>query len=93
VQTTQIESNISLQLILSTRLSTDGNVLPLVEPIDMEKSFSPSPELRSYIDSAKIKEKQKLEEHQKCNVTNNLEIEHQSIISNENAMTGNWFCR
>jgi hypothetical protein len=28
VETTQIESNISLQLILSTRLSTDGNVLP-----------------------------------------------------------------
>jgi hypothetical protein len=64
VQTTQIESNVSLQLILSTRLFTDGNVLPLVEPIDMEKLFSPSPELRSYIDRAKKKEKQILEECQ-----------------------------
>jgi hypothetical protein len=49
---------------LSTRLSTDGNVLPLVEPIDKEKSFSLSPELRSYIDRAKKKEKQILEERQ-----------------------------
>ncbi len=64
MQTTQIESNVSIQLILSTKLSTDGNVLPLIEPIDMEKSFSPSPELRSYIDRAKIKEKQILEERQ-----------------------------
>jgi hypothetical protein len=91
VQTTQIESNASLQLILSTRLSTDGNVLPLVEPIDMEKSFSPSPELRSYIDRAKKREAN-TGRTPKRNVTNNLEIEHQSRISNENAITGNWFC-
>jgi hypothetical protein len=76
---------------LSTRLSTDENVLPLVEPIDMEKSFSPSPELRSYIDRAKKREPN-TGRTPKHNVTNNLEIEHQSIISNENAITGNWFC-
>jgi hypothetical protein len=67
-------------MILSTRLSTDGNVLPLVEPIDMKKSFSPSPELRSYIEPKK--REANTGRMQKHNVTNNLEIEHQSIISN-----------
>ncbi len=36
----------------------------LIEPIDMDKSFNPSPELRSYIEKARKKEKQILEERQ-----------------------------
>ncbi len=36
----------------------------LIEPIDMEKSFDPSPELRSYIEKARKKEKHILEEYQ-----------------------------
>ncbi len=35
--------------------------LYLVKPIDMEKSFKPSEELRSYIESARKKEKHMLE--------------------------------
>jgi hypothetical protein len=38
--------------------------LYLIEPIDLDKSFDPSPELRSYIEKARKKEKQILEEHQ-----------------------------
>jgi hypothetical protein len=35
--------------------------LYLVKPIDMEKSFKPSEELRSYIESARKKEKNMLD--------------------------------
>jgi hypothetical protein len=38
--------------------------LYLVNPIDMEKSFNPSSQLRSYIDKIKQKEKDILDEHQ-----------------------------
>ncbi len=38
--------------------------LYLIEPIDMDKSFNSSPELRSYIEKARKKEKQILEECQ-----------------------------
>ena len=38
--------------------------LYLVKPIDMDKSFNPSPELRSYIEKARKKEKQILEDRQ-----------------------------
>ena len=37
--------------------------LYLVKPIDMEKSFKPSEELRSYIDNARKKEKNLLDKH------------------------------
>ncbi len=37
--------------------------LYLIHPIDMEKSFNPSPELRSYIERAMQKEKEILEKH------------------------------
>ena len=39
--------------------------LYLIEPIDMEKSFNPSPELRSYMERAMQKEKEILE---KCRI-------------------------
>jgi hypothetical protein len=40
--------------------------LYLVDPIDMEKSFNPSSQLRSYIDKIKQKEKVILDECQKA---------------------------
>jgi hypothetical protein len=40
--------------------------LYLVDPIDMEKSFNPSSQLRSYIDKIKQKEKHIIDEHQKA---------------------------
>jgi len=39
--------------------------LYLVDPIDMEKSFLPSYQLRSYIDKIKQKEKDILDQRQK----------------------------
>ncbi len=39
--------------------------LYLVEPIDMDKSFNPSPQLRSYMERAMQKEKEILE---KCRI-------------------------
>ncbi len=40
--------------------------LYLVDPIDMEKLFNPSSQLRSYIDKIKQKEKDILDQHQKA---------------------------
>ena len=40
--------------------------LYLVDPIDMEKSFNPSSQLRSYIDKIKQKEKDLLDQRQKA---------------------------
>ena len=40
--------------------------LYLVDPIDMEKSFDPSSQLRSYIDKIKQKEKDLLDQRQKA---------------------------
>ncbi len=40
--------------------------LYLVEPIDMEKSFHPSSQLRSYIDKIKQKEKNVLDQRRKA---------------------------
>ncbi len=39
--------------------------LYLVDPIDMEKLFNPSSQLRSYIDKIKEKEKDIIDEHRK----------------------------
>jgi hypothetical protein len=38
--------------------------LYLIEPIDMDKLFNPSPDLRSYIEKDRKKEKQILEKYQ-----------------------------
>ncbi len=40
--------------------------LYLVDPIDMEKSFSPSSQLRTFIDKIKKKEKHILDERKKA---------------------------
>ncbi len=48
--------------------------LYLVDPIDMEKSFLPSYQLRSYIDKIKQKEKDILDQRQKKYVTNIMDI-------------------
>ena len=40
--------------------------LYLVDPIDMEKSFNPSSQLKSYIDKIKKKEKDMLDQCQKA---------------------------
>ena len=46
--------------------------LYFVEPIDMDKSFNPSPQLRSYMERAIKKEKEILKKTQNLKVTNNL---------------------
>ncbi len=48
--------------------------LYLVNPIDMEKLFNPSSQLRSYIDKIKQKEKDVLDQRQKSYVTNIMDI-------------------
>ena len=46
--------------------------LYLVKLIDMDKSFNPSPQLRSYMERAMQKEKEILKKTQNLKVTNNL---------------------
>jgi len=43
--------------------------LYLVEPIDMDKSFNPSPQLKSYMERAMQKEKEILE---KCRIASQI---------------------
>ncbi len=50
----------SWEYVVLSRVRTLSG-LYLVKPIDMEKSFEPSEELRSYIESARKKEKNMLE--------------------------------
>jgi hypothetical protein len=51
-------------VVLSRVRTVSG--LHLVDPIDMEKLFNPSSQLRSYIDKIKQKEKDILDERQKA---------------------------
>ncbi len=51
-------------VVLSCVCTLSG--LYLIDPIDMEKSFNPSSQLRSYIDKIKKKEKHIIDERQKA---------------------------
>ncbi len=48
--------------------------LYLVEPIDMDKSFKPSTELKKYIENARRKETDLLEKQKKCDGKNKLAV-------------------
>ena len=61
------------EYVVLSRLRTLSG-LYLVEPIDMDKSFKPSTELKKYIENARQKETDLLEKQKKCDGKNKLAV-------------------